>query len=166
VVMEHFPRTSTFEETAASVGRVRAHFDAHGFGMWAVEVPGVAPFIGFVGIQVPRFKSPCDPCIEIGWRLARPYWGHGYVTEAAGAALDFGFDEKGLEEIVAFTVPANQRSRAVMERLGMTRNPDEDFDHPDLPDDSPVKRHVLYRLRRADWRARVRMQELTVPSRR
>ena len=87
------------------------------------------------------------PAVEIGWRLARPYWGNGYATEAAGAAMSFGFDDLGLDEIVSFTVPANDRSRRVMERLGMTRDPAEDFDHPRVPE-GPIRRHVLYRMPR------------------
>ncbi len=155
VVMEHFPRVLNRQETEAVIRRFQAHFQAHGFGGWAVEVPGVAPLIGFVGLNVPTFQAPFLPCVEVGWRLARGHWGHGYATEAARAALDFGFGKKGLEEIVSFTTVGNTRSRAVMERLGMKRDPAEDFDHPNLPEGSPLRRHVLYRLSTADWRARV-----------
>jgi ribosomal-protein-alanine N-acetyltransferase len=136
----------------AGIQRTKAHFAAHGFGWWAVEVPGVAPFIGFIGLAVPRFEAPFMPAVEVGWRLARAHWGKGYATEGARAALEFGFTQLGLEEIVAFTVPANARSLRVMERLGMTHAPAEDFDHPRLAEGHPLRRHVLYRLGRARWR--------------
>lgn len=147
-VMAYFPQTLDRAESDAVVWRIRAHFARHGYGLWAVEAPGVADFIGFVGLAVPRFEADFTPCVEIGWRLARAYWGCGYATEAARAALGFGFGEGDLEEIVSFTVPANLRSRAVMERIGMTRSPGEDFDHPALPEKHPLRRHVLYRVKR------------------
>ena len=127
------------------VARARAHWEEHGFGQWVVEAPAKAGFIGVVGLGVVSFAPSFT--VEVAWRLARAYWGCGYATEAAMAALDYGFDELGLREIVALTVPANQRSRRVMERLGMTRSPEDDFDHPRLPE-GPLKRHVLYRLRK------------------
>ncbi|MHB1561056.1 MAG: GNAT family N-acetyltransferase [Isosphaeraceae bacterium] len=147
-VMEFFPRPLERAESDAAVGRIREHLASHGFGLWAVEVPGVADFIGFVGLAVPQFEAPFTPCVEIGWRLTRRYWGRGYAIEAALAVLDFGFQERGLDEIVSFTAMGNVRSRAVMERIGMTRSPDEDFDHPALPEGHPLRRHVLYRVRR------------------
>jgi RimJ/RimL family protein N-acetyltransferase len=107
-----------------------------------------------VGLSVPRFEAPFTPCVEIGWRLARAHWGRGYATEAARAALGHAFGPLGLGEVVAFTVPANVPSRAVMTRLGMTRTPADDFDHPLLPEGHPLRRHVLYRIARADWAAR------------
>ena len=112
---------------------------------------GDGAFAGVTGLAVPRFEAPFTPCVEIGWRLAPAHWGQGYATEAARAALAFGFKTAGLEEIVSFTVPANLPSRSVMERLGMTRRPEDDFDHPALPSGHELRRHVLYRLRRADW---------------
>jgi ribosomal-protein-alanine N-acetyltransferase len=135
----------------AGIQRIKAHFAEHGFGWWAVEVPGIAPFIGFIGLAVPRFEAPFMPAIEVGWRLASAHWGKGYATEGARAALEFGFTQLGLEEIVSFTVPANARSLRVMERLGMTHDPAEDFDHPRLPEGHTLRRHVLYRLGRARW---------------
>jgi len=102
-------------------------------------------FIGVVGLETVSYQAHFTPAVEVAWRLARAYWGKGYATEAAQAALDYGFEQLGLDEIVALTVPANWRSRRVMERLGMTRVPKDDFDHPKLPD-GPLKRHVLYRL--------------------
>jgi RimJ/RimL family protein N-acetyltransferase len=146
-VMEHFPSPSTRAESDAFADRIQAHFDQHGFGLWAVEVPGEAPFVGFVGLSIPRFEAHFTPAVEIGWRLAVESWGRGFATEAAHEAVRFGFEEVGLEEIVSFTVPANVRSRRVMERLGMTHDPADDFDHPGLPG-HPLARHVLYRLRR------------------
>jgi len=128
------------------VARTRAHWDEHGFGQWVVELPGAASFIGVVGLGVVSYQAPFTPAVEVAWRLARAYWGRGYATEAAKAALAYGFDELALDEIVALTVPLNQRSRRVMERLGMTRSPADDFDHPRLPE-GPLRRHVLYRLR-------------------
>jgi RimJ/RimL family protein N-acetyltransferase len=147
-VMEHFPNTLDRAESDTRVEGIRAHFARHGFGLWAVEVPGVAPFIGFVGLSIPTFEAPFTPCVEIGWRLARAFWGQGYATEAARAVLKFGFETLCLAEIVSYTVPANRRSRAVMERIGMTRDPLADFDHPLLPEGHPLRRHVFYRVGR------------------
>jgi len=128
------------------VDRNRAHWEEHGFGLWVAELPGEASFIGVVGLEMVSFQAHFTSAVEVAWRLARPCWGKGYATEAAQAALDYGFAQLGLDEIVALTVPANWRSRRVMERLGMTRAPEDDLDHPKLPD-GPLKRHVLYRLR-------------------
>ncbi len=146
VVMAHMPLLLDRAESDALATRINEQFNQRGFGLWAVEVLGVAPFIGFVGLSVPRFTAHFTPCVEVGWRLGRTHWGKGYATEAARASLTFGFDRLGLEEIVSFTVPANTPSIAVMERLGMTRNPADDFDHPRLPEGHPLRRHVLYRL--------------------
>jgi RimJ/RimL family protein N-acetyltransferase len=148
-VMEHFPSVLERASSDALAERIGGHFDRHGYGLWAVEVPDVAAFIGFIGLAIPRFTASFTPCVEVGWRLARRYWGQGYATEGARAAVAFGFAEAGLEEIVSFTVPANRRSLAVMERLGMTSEAREDFDHPVLPAGHPLRRHRLYRLRRS-----------------
>jgi len=145
-VMRHFPAALSRAESDAMVGRIRLGFATHGFGLWAVEVPDVLPFVGFVGLSVPRFEAPFMPCVEIGWRLSRACWGKGYATEAARAALDFGFSAKKLPEIVSFTAVGNQPSWRVMERLGMRRDPAEDFDHPALPEGHRLRQHVLYRL--------------------
>ncbi len=128
------------------IGRIEAGFERHGFGLWAVEVLGVAEFVGYVGLSTPGYETAFTPCVEIGWRLASAHWGKGYATEAARAALAYGFETLGLREIVSFTVPANIRSRAVMERLGMQRDPTEDFDHPLLSEGHPLRRHILFRL--------------------
>jgi len=148
-VMEHFPSTLSQEESAASVGRIEDHFEQYGYGFWAVEAPGQASFIGFVGLAVPAFEASFTPCVEIGWRLARPWWGQGFATEGARAALAHGFEHLGLDEIVSFTVPSNVRSRRVMEKLGMRHT--GEFDHPRMDPQHPVSRHVLYRLSRAEW---------------
>jgi len=131
------------------VARQRAHFEEHGFGNFVVEVPGETSFIGVVGLNWVRWNLAFTPAVEAGWRLARPYWGKGYAMEAARAVLDDGFGRIGLDEIVAYTLPANRASWTVMQRLGMTRDPAEDFDHPSFPVGHPMCRHVLYRLRRA-----------------
>lgn len=130
------------------IARARAHWREQGFGQWVVEIPGEAGFGGVVGLSTVAYRAHFTPAVEVAWRLARRYWGCGYATEAARAALDYGFLTLGLTEIVAVTVPANRRSRRVMERIGMSRVAQDDFDHPNVPD-GPLKRHVLYRLRAA-----------------
>src|ERR1041385_4518980 len=146
IVMKHFPSTLSREQSDALVERVEATFGQHGFGPWAVEVPNVAPFIGFVGLSVPRFTAHFTPCVEIGWRLAAEHWNKGYASEAARAVVNAGFDVFHLEEIVAFTVPINLPSRRVMEKIGMRHDEADDFDHPSFPDGHALKRHVLYRM--------------------
>jgi RimJ/RimL family protein N-acetyltransferase len=147
--MRHFPGTLTRAESDAFADIVRRGIDERGWGLWAVERLEDGAFVGFVGLSVPRFESHFTPAVEVGWRLVRAAWGNGYATEGARASVAFGFDELRLDEIVSFTVPANERSRRVMERLGMTHDPSDDFDHPALPDGHPLRRHVLYRLPRA-----------------
>ncbi|MGE6914480.1 GNAT family N-acetyltransferase [Achromobacter kerstersii] len=150
------PRVTEFllplsaSESDALAGRLAAGIDEHGWGFWAVEAPGVAPFVGFVGIKPMPPALPFAPGVEIGWRLAQPYWGRGYAIEAAEAALRVGFEQVGLNEIVAFTAVGNQRSRAVMDKLGMLADADM-FDHPAVPIGHPLQQHVLYRLRREQW---------------
>jgi ribosomal-protein-alanine N-acetyltransferase len=152
-VMEFFPGTLDRAASDALADRIEQHFERHGFGLWAIEVPGVAAFAGFCGLAIPRFDAPFMPCVEIGWRLDVAHWGRGYATEAARLALGHGFAALALDEIVSFTSAANHRSRAVMERLGMRRDPADDFDHPSLPEGHPLRRHVLHRLAAATWRA-------------
>lgn len=149
-VMEFFPEPMTREGSDAMAGRIRSLMDERGWGFWAVEIKDVTPFAGFVGLHIPSIPLPFSPCVEIGWRLAAAHWGMGHASEAARAALGFGFETLGLEEIVSFTAAGNARSRRTMERLGM-RNRGEDFDHPTLPETHPLRRHVLYRLRRSAW---------------
>jgi RimJ/RimL family protein N-acetyltransferase len=148
LVMKHFPSTLSRQESDALVERVEATFEQNGFGPWAIEVPNIAPFIGFVGLSIPRFQAHFTPCVEIGWRIAAEYWNRGYASEAARAVLSAGFDVFQLEEIVSFTVPANLPSRRVMEKIGMRHAEADDFDHPSFPDGHPLKRHVLYRISR------------------
>ena len=153
-VMAHFPATLSREESNTLAARVEAHFDQHGFGLCAVEVPEVAPFVGFLGLSVPRFEAHFTPCVEIGWRLAPEHWGKGYATEGARAVLAFGFETLQLGEIVSFTTTGNLPSRRVMEKIGMTHDPVDDFDHPGLPDGHPLRRHVLYRIARRGYSQR------------
>jgi len=151
-VREFFPELLTRAQSDAQIAVFDEHFAAHGFGMWALELRSSGELIGFAGMDLATYDAHFAPAIEIGWRLARSAWGHGYASEAAREALRFGFAELELEEIVACTTPANLRSRAVMERLGMTRDPGEDFDHPEIAAGHPLCAHVLYRLSAERWR--------------
>jgi RimJ/RimL family protein N-acetyltransferase len=144
-VMEHYPAVLSRAETYASIQRIRAHFAREGFGLWALEAPGTAPFVGFTGLARPGFI----PVVEVGWRLARRYWGRGYATEAGRAAVAFGFADLALDEIVAFVVPGNLKSQRVMVRLGMLRDPSADFEHPAIPAGHRLRPHWLYRLSRS-----------------
>jgi RimJ/RimL family protein N-acetyltransferase len=145
-VMEHFPKLLNPVESNRIIDRVEAHFEQHGFGLWATELRGAGEFIGFIGLSIPRFEAPFMPCVEIGWRLASAYWGKGLATEGAKAVVCQAFEFLKLPELVSFTVPANTRSRRVMEKLGMTHDSSDDFDHPNLALDHSFRRHVLYRL--------------------
>ena len=144
-VMHHFIAPLSREESDSFVDRIEDAFNIWGFGLWAIEVPGVADFIGFTGLWPVGFEAHFTPAVEIGWRLSREHWGFGYATEAASAALEYGLGTAGLEEVVSFTIPANVRSIAVMERIGMSNDPVDDFDHPRIAAGSPLLRHVLYR---------------------
>jgi len=152
-VMRYFPKPMGCKSSDALADLIRGNMTKHGWGLWAVEVKTGPDFAGFVGLAVPAFKAHFTPAIEIGWRLARDCWGRGYATEGAQAVLTFAFGRLNMAEIVSFTVDANQRSRAVMERLGMTHKPADDFDHPMIAAGSPLRRHVLYRLTQKRWRA-------------
>jgi len=154
-VTEFLPTPLDRDASDAMIARMEAHFERHGFGLWAVEIPGVAPLAGYVGLQRSPFDASFTPCVEIGWRLAADTWGKGYATEGARTALRYGFQTLGLREILSWTVPSNERSRRVMEKLGMTHDPRDDFDHPLLPEGHPLRRHVLYRVTpdRADLRS-------------
>ena len=144
-VMEWFVAPLNTTELDAFVDRIEEHFREHGWGLWAVEVAGADPFIGFVGLN-PADTTLGYPSVEIGWRLAAAHWGHGFAPEAALEALRFGFDDLHLDEIVSFTSVGNAKSRRVMTKIGMTRNPEDDFDHPGVPKSSPLSRHVLFRI--------------------
>lgn len=147
VVMEHFPAPLTRAQSDEHVDRILAAFDEHGWGLWAAEVPGVADFIGFIGLGIPRFEAHFTPCVEVGWRLASSAWGRGYAPEGGTAAVRFALEEIGLPEVVSFTSVGNTKSRRVMEKIGLTHDPADDFDHPTLPRGHRLERHVLYRTR-------------------
>jgi RimJ/RimL family protein N-acetyltransferase len=151
IAMEHFPSLLTREQSDAAVERFDGLIAERGWGLWAVEVVDSGDFIGFVGLNPPPWDAHFTPAVEIGWRLRREHWGKGYATEAAREALRFAFEDLDLDEIVSFTTPANTRSRAVMERLGMTRNVADDFEHPNVEVGHPMRLHVLYRLKRSLW---------------
>lgn len=155
-VMRYFPAPLTRAQSDARAARIRRELAERGFGLWAVESPGEAPFLGFVGLSVPSFDAPFTPCIEIGWGLAWRFWGKGYASEAARGVLEHAFGELGLREVVSFTAADNQPSRRVMERVGMQRDPREDFEHPSLPPAHPLRPHVLYRIRREAWHGKGR----------
>ena len=152
-VVESLGSSPTQAESDDMIERYSAEMAREGWGLWAVGEAGDAGarFVGMVGLQRVRSEIPCAPAVEIGWRLHPDFWGHGYATEAAEAALRFGFEEAGLTEIVAFTTTRNTRSQAVMTRLGMRRDPEGDFDHPSVPEGSPLRRHVLYRISTPNW---------------
>lgn len=152
-VRRHFPGVLNEEQALGEAGRIREFLARRGWGFWALELPGVLPFAGFVGLSVPGFEAPFMPAVEIGWRLPREAWGHGHASEAAAACAAFAFDVLGLSELVAFTVPANEPSRRVMQRLGMQHAAEDDFDHPRIEAGHPMRRHVLYRLTPALLRA-------------
>jgi RimJ/RimL family protein N-acetyltransferase len=145
-VMEFFPATLSREQSDALIKRIEAHFRQHGFGPYAAELRSNGIFAGFVGLSVPSFRARFTPCVEAGWRITPELWGQGLATEGARAVIDYGFQVLRLKEVVSFTVPANLRSRRVMEKLGMTHNPADDFDHPQLPPGHALRRHMLYRL--------------------
>jgi len=145
-VMAHFPHPLTRDRSHRMIELIEAEFERHDFGLWALEVIDTGQFVGFAGLNEVGFTAQFTPAIEVGWRLARTAWGHGYATEAARAALAYGFDNAVLSEVVSFTAVTNLRSQAVMRRLGMTHDPADDFDHPQLPARHRLSRHVLYRI--------------------
>ena len=147
-VMRFFPKMLSRAESDLLIDKIDAHFKKHDFGMWAVELRTDHALAGFIGLNVPSFDAPFTPCVEIGWRMVPELWGQGLATEGASAVVRHAFESIGLAEIVAFTVPANHASRRVMEKLGMTNDPRDDFDHPQIPEGHPLRRHVLYRLRK------------------
>ncbi len=150
-VMEFFPALRTEQESRDSVEGQRRHFKKHGFCFYAVELKKTREFIGFVGLFIPPYQTHFTPCVEIGWRLAHQFWGKGYATEAAKAVLKSGFEKHSLKEIVSFTSLLNQPSMRVMEKIGLKRDLNDDFDHPNIPKDHRLARHVLYRLSVQDY---------------
>lgn len=149
LVMATLGPLMTREQSDAMLDRIEAQFEQRGFGLWCVDITG-APgrCAGYVGLAVPRFDAPFMPCVEIGWRIASAYWGLGYAPEAARAVLAFAWDELGLDEIVSFTAASNTKSRRVMDKIGLVRDPDGDFEHPNVPMGDRLRPHVLYRGRR------------------
>lgn len=150
-VMRYFPSTLMREQSDRLIERIESEFEENNFGLWAVETVDAKQFIGFVGIVRPKFEAHFTPCVEIGWRLAREFWGHGYAPEAARVVLKDGFERCGLDEIVSMTTVTNEKSRRVMEKIGMTYDPSDDFEHPLLAEGHPLRPHVLYRLTKEKW---------------
>ena len=146
-VMEFFPGTLSHDETVGLFTRITAHIEQIGYGLFAVELKETGDFIGFIGLNNPNFTAFFTPCVEIGWRLGRQFWGRGYATEGAGACLQHGFSVLKLEEIVSFTTKANTRSIRVMERIGMVFH--GEFEHPNIEEGHPLRTHVLYKIARA-----------------
>lgn len=151
--MEHFPALMADQESFDWVKRMEVCFETNGFGFFATDWKETGRFIGFIGLGIPRFQAPFTPCVEIGWRLAADSWGRGLATEGAREVLRFAFEDCALKDLISQTAPVNVRSWRVMEKIGMKRDPAEDFDHPSLADGHPLKRHVLYRLSASEWRA-------------
>ena len=152
-VMEHFVSTLDENQSGVFAELLDAGLEAREYGLWAVQVVGGADFIGFVGLSSPMWVASFTPCVEIGWRLDKMYWGNGYATEAACEVLRYGFESVGLDEIVSFATLSNVASRAVMQRLGMSRDVNEDFDHPNIAAGHRMQRHLLCRLSRPAWQA-------------
>ena len=150
-VMRYFPGPLDRAASDALVDRIEAGFDELGYGLWALELRSTGEFIGLTGLALQTFPAHFTPAVEVGWRLSERAWGHGYATEAASAALDFAFGVVGLDEVVSMTASTNEPSIAVMRRLGMTSDPNDDFAHPRLPLDHPLRPHVLYRISRRSW---------------
>jgi RimJ/RimL family protein N-acetyltransferase len=147
-VMEHFPRTLSTAESDDLALRIAAAIHDRGWGLWAAEITATGTFAGFVGLNPVTFDAPFTPAVEIGWRLAREWWGQGFATEAARAVLEYAFGSLGLEEVVSLTTTTNLRSERVMQKIGMHRDPAGDFDHPVIPEGHHLRRHVLYRIHR------------------
>ena len=147
-VMEFMPGLLSTQQSDDLVTRIQQHFDRHGYCVYAAELIAEQRFIGFIGLNIPSYDAPFMPAVEIGWRLAFDCWGRGLATEGARAVVHLAFETLGLTSLVSFTVPQNQRSRRVMEKIGMVHDPASDFDHPSLPEGHPLRRHLLYRIHR------------------
>jgi len=147
VVMATIAPVMDRAQSDSLMDRIEAGFDVHGFGLWCVELDGVS--IGFTGLSLPWFRDG----VEVGWRIRSAWWGHGYAPEAARAALGVAFDEIGLDEVISFTAATNVNSQRVMQKIGMTRDPSGDFDHPSVAVGNPLRAHVLYRLAAAQYRS-------------
>ncbi len=151
-VMRHFPSLMSRAESDALAANIQDRFRAWGFGFWAVETDAL-PFAGFIGLSRPAYEAPFLPAVEVGWRLDPRCWGKGLATEGARAAMAFGFDRQALDQIIAVAPRANAPSIRVMERLGMTSDPAEDFDHPALSDHPAIRRCALHRIDRKTFEA-------------
>ena len=149
-VMEFLPEIPSEEDSNALANKIIHLIEENGWGFWAVETISDNSFIGFVGLNKPNYKLPVNPCIEIGWRLARKFWGNGYATEAGNASLEFAFNNLNVNEIYSFTSVCNKKSEAVMKRLNMV-NANSNFNHPTIPDNSPYREHVLYKIDKKNW---------------
>ena len=149
-VMEYLPEIPSEEDSNVLANKIINLIAKNGWGFWAVETICDNSFIGFVGLNEPKYELPVKPCIEVGWRLARKYWGNGYATEAGKASLEFAFNNLNVNEIYSFTSVANKKSRAVMERLNMV-NTNSNFNHPTIPGNSPYREHVLYKICKESW---------------
>jgi RimJ/RimL family protein N-acetyltransferase len=151
-VMEFMPALLTPAASDQLINSIEAHFDRHGFGLFAAEHRDSRSFIGFIGLAIPTFVAPFTPCVEIGWRLAYDHWGQGLATEGAREVVRYAFESLSMTALVSFTTRANLRSRRVMDRIGMVRDSSADFEHPRLPEAHPLRPHVLYRIDRESWR--------------
>ena len=149
-VMEYFPSTLSEEESQTMAQKIRSRIERNGWGFWAVESISDKEFLGFIGLNEPDYQLPVSPCIEVGWRLGTEYWGNGYATEAAKKCLEVGFDTLNFSEIYAFTPVSNNRSRAVMVRIGM-KNTFSNFEHPLVPEAHKLREHVLYKITKDNW---------------
>lgn len=158
-VTRYLSKPLTRDESDAFIDRVVARWRERGYGLWAVERRSDGAFLGFTGLSWQDFESPVTPAVEIGWRLRRDAWGQGYATEAATAALRYGFESLNLEEIVSFTTAANLASQRVMQRIGLIRDPASDFELPYVPVGHPIRPHVVYRLGRSAWAAAKRQED-------
>lgn len=150
IVMQYYPNVLSTVESNAMADRIESLFTAKGWGFWAVEHINDQRFIGFVGLHEPNYKLPVTPCVEIGWRLAKEYWGYGYATEAASACLAVAFETLDLPQVYSFASVTNKKSQAVMQRLGMV-NTQINFEHPMIPDNHPLREHVLYKIDKQEW---------------
>jgi RimJ/RimL family protein N-acetyltransferase len=150
-VMEYFPSVLSRQQSDDLAKRISSKMEEQGWGLWAVSIPNEADFIGFIGLAKTTFDAHFTPAVEVGWRIAFPYWGKGYATEGAKAALEYGFEMLNLSEIVSFTAVQNTRSRRIMEKIGMHHDPKEDWDHPKITEGHPLRRHVLYRISKQEW---------------
>lgn len=153
-VMRYFPNIFSHQETVDLVTKIKIKFNINGFGFYSCELRDTGQFIGSIGLNVPDFSAHFTPCVEVGWRVAKEFWGQGLAVEASQKCLEIGFNQFGLDEIVSFTAKINHNSQRVMQKLGMTNNEAEDFEHPKLNSNHPLALHVLYRMSRSLWLAK------------